>query len=398
MTVISKPSTTHEPPPTTTKPDRLLSLDLLRGLTIGFMILVNNNGDGIRAYWPLKHADWNGFTPTDLVFPTFLFLVGISTVLSTAHRLARGATRQSLFLHTLRRAVILFLLGILVNSFPLFHLHTMRFYGVLPRIAICYLIVATLYIFRPEWRTKAALAVVALVGYWILMRFVPVPGYGTPTHEIPLLDRDANLTAWLDRQIFSASHLYERTRDPEGLLSTLPALATALLGLLTGVWLRTTHTLAYKARGIAIAGLSCVLLGGLWNLTFPINKKLWTSSYVLFAGGLSLLLLALAIWIVDLRSAKQSHSEAAKRSPLFTPLLVFGTNAITAYVFSELLAATFDYIRVGSGINLQQALYRSILGAVPDPAFASLLYSLGFVLVCWLVVYPLYRQKIFIKI
>jgi predicted acyltransferase len=395
--MTSKASTAHKPLSALTKPDRLLSLDLLRGLTIGFMILVNNSG-GAAAYWPLKHSEWNGFTPTDLVFPTFLFLVGISTVLSTASRLAHGATRQSLFLHTLRRAVILFLLGIVVNSFPFFHLHTMRFYGVLPRIAICYLIVATLYIFCPEWRSKAALAVAALVGYWLLMRFVPVPGYGTPAHEIPLLDRDANLAAWLDRHIFSASHLYERTRDPEGLLSTIPALATTLLGLLTGVWLRTSHTLARKARDIAVAGLSCVVLGGLWNLSFPINKKLWTSSYVLFAGGLSLLLLALAIWIVDVHRAKQTHPESARRPRLFTPLLVFGTNAITAYVFSELLASTIGNIHPHPGVNLQQSLYRSILSAVPDPAFASLLYSLGFVLICWLAAYPLYRQKIFIKI
>jgi len=398
MTVMSKPSTAHEPRSTQTKPDRLLSLDLLRGLTIGFMILVNNNGDGARAYWALKHAEWNGFTPTDLVFPTFLFLVGISTVLSTASRLARGATRNSLFVHTLRRAVILFLLGIVVNSFPYFHLHTMRFYGVLPRIAICYLIIATLYIFSPGWRSKAVLAVAALAGYWILMRFVPVPDFGTPTHEIPLLDRYANLAAWIDRHIFSASHLYEQTRDPEGLLSTLPALATTLLGLLTGVWLRTGHALARKARAIAIAGVTCVLLGGLWNLSFPINKRLWTSSYVLFAGGLSLLLLALAIWIVDVRSAKQSHPDVARRSGIFNPLLVFGTNAITAYVFSELLASAIDNIRTGPGVNLQQALYRSIHSVVPDAAFASLLYSLGFVLACWLVVYPLYRQKVFIKI
>jgi predicted acyltransferase len=398
MTVMSQPSTAREPQFTQTKPDRFLSLDLLRGLTIGFMILVNNNGDGGRAYWALKHAEWNGFTPTDLVFPTFLFLVGVSTVLSTASRLARGATRQSLFLHTLRRAVILFFLGIVVNSFPYFHLHTMRFYGVLPRIAICYLIVATLYIFRPEWRSKAALAVAALVGYWLLMRFVPVPGYGTPTHDIPLLDPYANLTAWLDRQIFSASHLYEQTRDPEGLLSTLPALATTLLGLLTGVWLRTRHTLAHKARTIAVAGIICTLLAGLWNLTFPINKKLWTSSYVLFAGGLSLLLLALAIWIVDVRSARKSHPGVATRAGIVTPLLVFGTNAITAYVFSELLASAIDNIHTGPGVNLQQTIYRSTHSVVPDAAFASLLYSLGFVLVCWLVVYPLYRQKIFIKI
>jgi predicted acyltransferase len=398
MTVVSKPSTGREQQFTQTKPDRLLSLDLLRGLTIGFMILVNNNGDGAHAYWALNHAVWNGFTPTDLVFPTFLFLVGISTVLSTASRLAHGATRQSLFLHTLRRAVILFLLGIVVNSFPFFHLHTMRFYGVLPRIAICYLIVATLYIFSPGWRSKVALAVAALVGYWILMRFVPVPGLGTPTHEIPLLDPYANLTAWLDRHIFSASHLYERTRDPEGLLSTLPALATTLMGLLTGVWLRTSHTLVHKARAIAIAGLSSVLLGGLWNFSFPINKRLWTSSYVLFAGGLSLLLLALFIWIADIRSAKQSLPEAAKRPRFSTPLLVFGTNAITAYVISELLASAIDSIHTGPGVNLQQTIYRSIHGVVPDAAFASLLYSLGYVLVCWLAVYPLYRQKIFIKI
>jgi len=398
MSVMSKPSTGREPQFTQTKPERLLSLDLLRGLTIGFMILVNNNGDGAHAYWALNHAVWNGFTPTDLVFPTFLFLVGISTVLSTASRLAHGANRQSLFLHTLRRAVILFLLGIVVNSFPFFHLHTMRFYGVLPRIAICYLIIATLYIFSPGWRSKAALAVAALVGYWILMRFVPVPGFGTPTHEIPLLDPYANLTAWLDRHIFSASHLYEQTRDPEGLLSTLPALATTLMGLLTGVWLRTSHTLAHKTRGIAVAGLSCVLLGGLWNFSFPINKRLWTSSYVLFAGGLSLLLLALFIWIVDVRSARQARPEVGRRSGLFTPLLVFGTNAITAYVFSELLASAIDNIHTGPGVNLQQTLYRSIHGIVPDAAFASLLYSLGYVFVCWLAVYPFYRQKIFIKI
>ena len=255
------------------RPGRLLSLDLLRGLTIGFMILVNNNGSEAVAYWPLKHAAWNGFTPTDLVFPTFLFLVGISTVLSTASRLAQGATKGSLFLHTVRRAAILFLLGLLVNSFPQFHLHTLRVYGVLPRIAVCYLVVATLYLVWPGWKDKVVLVVAALVGYWVLMRFVPVPGYGVPTHDVPLLDHDGNLVAWLDRQIFSASHLYERTRDPEGLISTLPALGTALIGMLTGLWLRTGRTLGEKARGIAVAGLSGVLLGAVWNVWFPINRR-----------------------------------------------------------------------------------------------------------------------------
>jgi predicted acyltransferase len=359
------------------------------------MIFVNNNGDEAHAYWPLKHAAWNGFTPTDLVFPTFLFLVGITTVFSTSSRLVQGATRQSLFLHVLRRSVILYLFGLVVNSFPYFHLHTMRFYGVLPRIAICYLIVASLYLISPSWRNMAALAVAALAGYWILMRFVPVPGYGIPTLDIPLLDRDANLTAWLDRQIFPASHLYERTRDPEGLLSTIPAVATTLLGLLTGVWLRTQRTLAQKITGIAIAGLTGVLLGGLWNLSFPINKKLWTSSYVLFAGGLSLLLLALCLLIVDLPEKNPDKPEHPR--PL-QPFLVFGTNAIAAYIFSELLQSAIASIHLQPNLNVQQWLYRSIQHSVPDPAFASLLYSLGFLVVCWLFVSVLYRRKIFIKI
>jgi len=395
MTTMSAPSETPWPSLTGARPARLLSVDFLRGLTIAFMILVNNNGDELRAYWPLKHAAWNGFTPTDLVFPTFLFLVGISTVFSTASRLAQGATRQSLFLHVLRRSVILFLLGLLVNSFPFFNPHTMRFYGVLPRIAICYFIIASLYLISPGWRSKAVLAVSALGIYWILMRFVPVPGYGVPTHDIPLLDRDANLTAWLDRQIFTASHLYEHTRDPEGLLSTISALATALLGVLTGIWLRTQRTLNQKITGIAIAGLTGILLGGLWNLSFPINKKLWTSSYVLFAGGLSLSLLALSLFLVDLpkkKSLKQNHDGLLK------PFFIFGTNAIVAYVFSELLAGALFSIQVHPNVNMAQLIFRSIVHAVPNVPFASLLYALAFVVVCWLVVAALYRRKIFIKI
>ena len=381
------------------KPARMLSLDVLRGLDIAFMILVNNNGDERHAYWPLKHAAWNGFTPTDLVFPTFLFLVGISTVFSTASRLAQGATKLSIFLHTLRRAAILFLLGQVVNNFPFFHLHTWRVYGVLPRIAICYLLVATFYLIRPNWRSAAAIAVGALAAYWILMRFVPVPGYGLPGRDIPLLDPDRNLVAWLDRQIFSAPHLYERTRDPEGLLSTIPALATALFGLLTGMWIRTSRSLADKAKGIAIAGLTGVILGALWNFEFPINKKLWTSSYVLFAAGLSLLLLALSIWIVDLRGKSTSGAAPRKPSPWLRPLVVFGTNAIFAYVFSELLASVGFTVRLGNGgTTLQQCCSQGLLHVVPNAAFASLLYSLIFVAICWVPTYVLYRKGIFLKI
>jgi predicted acyltransferase len=384
--------------PVLVKPARMVSLDVLRGLTIGFMIMVNNNGDGQKAYWAMKHAAWNGFTPTDLVFPTFLFLVGISTVFSTAARMAQGASRLSIFLHTARRTAILYLLGLVVNSFPFFNLHTMRFYGVLPRIAICYFVVATLYLISPGWKDKVALIVAALVGYWLLMRFVPVPGYGLPGRDVPLLDHDGNLVAWLDRQIFSASHLYEGTRDPEGLLSTIPALGTALIGLLTGLWLRTSRTLGEKARDIAIAGISGMVLGGIWNIWFPINKKLWTSSYVLFAAGLSLLLLALSIWIVDIRSQRQPDADPARRSWLFMPLLVFGVNAIAVYVLSELLPGIFENIHVSPGVNFLHWCYLAILNIVPDPAFTSLLYSFAYAGVCWIPMYVLYRKRIFIKI
>jgi predicted acyltransferase len=384
-----------ERPVSVEKPARLLSIDLLRGLTLAFMILVNDNGSEAGAYWPLKHAAWNGFTPTDLVFPTFLFLVGISTVLSTASRIARNESKSAMFLHVLRRSVILFFLGFVVNNFPFFHPATLRFYGVLPRIAICYLIVATFYIYFPGWRSKAVALVAALAGYWILMRFVPVPGLGVPTHDIPLLDRDANLTAWLDRQIFSPLHLYERTRDPEGLLSTIPALGTILMGLLTGLWLRTAHSLKTKATYLLPAGILSVVSGLLWNISFPINKKLWTSSYVLLAAGLSILMLTFFLWIADVR--KQSNQEQGRpfRS---TALLVFGTNAIFSYVLSEVLATIFNLVHVG-GISLQQTLFQLCNRAIPNVAFASLTYSLGYVALCWVLVYVfLYRKQIFLKI
>jgi predicted acyltransferase len=379
---------------------RWLSVDVLRGLTIGFMIMVNNNGGGDQAYWAMKHTDWNGFTPTDLVFPTFLFLVGISTVFSTQARLAKGDSKSSLLFHTIRRAFILFLLGIIVNSFPYFHLHTMRFYGVLPRIAICYLIVGILYLYSPSWKNKAVLAVAALIGYWILMRFVPVPGYGVPTHTIPLVDRDANLAAWLDRQIFSAPHLYEHTRDPEGLLSTLPALATALIGMLTGIWLRSTRSIVAKARGIAFAGCAGLITGGLWNFTFPVNKKLWTSSYVLYAAGWSLLLLALSIYLIDIRNARRTSAHTddldAQTRRRYMILLVFGTNAIAAYVLSELLPGALDLIHPHPSIL--RSFYLGILHVIPYAPMASMIYCIVFAAICWLPIYVMYRRRIFLKI
>ncbi|MFT3791357.1 MAG: heparan-alpha-glucosaminide N-acetyltransferase domain-containing protein [Rudaea sp.] len=380
--------------PTAAPPQRLVAIDLLRGLTVAFMILANNNG-GEDAFWFLKHADWNGFTPTDLVFPTFLFLVGVAIPYSVEARLARNDDVGTLVKHILWRSAILFLFGLVVNNFPLFRLDTLRVYGVLQRIALCYLVLATAYVRGLRWRGALALAAGALVGYWLLMRFVPVPGFGMPVRDVPLLDPDRNLVAWIDRRIFSAGHLFEKTRDPEGLLSTLPALATAALGVATGLWLRGAAPLRTKIRSIVLAGIVCVAIGALWNFGFPINKKLWTSSFVLFAGGWSLLLLAAMLRFTD---ARGSANGANSRSGWQRFLLVFGTNTIFAYMLSELLAALLWTIPVGNDVSLQQGIANVLGRIVADGTAAATVYSPLYLAVCWVPTWLLCRKRIFLKI
>ena len=369
---------------------RLLSLDVTRGITVAFMILVNNNGDE-HTYRALLHARWNGWTPTDLVFPTFLFLMGASIVFSFDARLGRGVPRATLLTHTLRRSIVLFLLGLVVNGFPFFPWGTLRIYGVLQRIAICFLCASLVYLWDRGATSKIAIVIFALGGYWFLMRWVPVPGFGVPGRDIPLLDRNANLVAYLDRHIFPG-RLYEGVRDPEGLLSTLPALGTTLLGMLTGMWLGSKRSLGQKAGGMLAAGLAGVLMGELWNTWFPINKKLWTSSYVLFAAGWSLLLLALCYWAIEIRGWKRTWTYI---------WLVFGMNAITAYVFSELLASALYAIKLRAGtatISLQEAVFKKVFAGGYSPELASLAYAVCFVLICFLPVAVLYQKKIFIKV
>src|ERR1700677_347154 len=367
---------------------RLMSLDLFRGATIAGMILVNNAGDEPASYWPLKHAQWNGWTPTDLVFPFFLFIVGVAMPFSFSARLKRGDSRRELLRHVLWRGVVLFALGMFLNGFPSqYHLASWRVYGVLQRIAICYVISAILALWT-NWRTWIVVIVGCLFGYWILMRFVPVPGFGVPTHDIPLLDPDHNLAAWLDRRLL-AGHLYEGTRDPEGVLSTIPAVATSLLGMLTGQWLRSSRSAQSKALGMVLFGVIGVAAGKILDLGFPINKKLWTSSYVIFTAGLALLCLALCYWIADVK----------KWLSLWTkPLLVFGTNAIAAYVFGGAISALLDHFQTVGGMSWQESIYENTFVPLANPANASLLYASAYVLVCWVGMWLLYRKGIFLKI
>lgn len=371
-------------PPST----RLVSLDVARGITIAFMILVNS-GVQNYSYSALQHAPWNGWTPTDLVFPTFLFLVGVSLVFSFEARLAQGATRSSLMLHTVRRAATLFLLGIVVNGFPFFPLDTLRIYGVLQRIAVCFLLASALYLLDRRPASKIALIVIALAGYWVMMRWIPVPGFGLPVRDIPLLDPDRNLVAVVDRHIFPG-RLYEGTRDPEGLLSTLPALATTLLGMLTAMWLRSTQTPTRKAIGMLVAGVTGISLGIFWGHWFPINKKLWTSSYVLFAAGCALLLLSICYWTVDVKKWRKGWTY---------PWLVFGMNAIGVYIFAELLSATLSAIHAGGAhVSLSGYLYLKYFAKIPSRPLSSLADALCFVAICFLPAAWLYRKKIFLKV
>ena len=431
-------------------PQRVLSVDVLRGLTIALMILVNDPGDWSHVYAQLDHSAWNGFTLTDFVFPNFLFLVGVSIVLSLSSRIARSAGgildptgKRSLALHILRRAFTIFAIKMFLSAFPHFHLGHLRIFGVLTRIAVCYLVAGLICLAvwntRHRARTLVAITAVLLVGYWAIMRFVPVPGFGVPTHAMPILDPDRNLAAWLDRGFnaftrhwLHTGSLYNHTRDPEGLLSTLPAIATTLIGCLTGLWLRRANgpdptpiarhserssespyfvfaapqiSPSQCLRGLLGVGTSCALAGLLWSHTFPINKNLWTSSYVLFSAGLSLLLLALCYWLIDLRRLNQKPLGKA----LLWPWLVFGSNAITAYVVSDLFVEIALWIKVPAGALVNPAnpaapitawlwTYRHIFARHDSTQVTSVAFALAFTAVCFLPNWLLWRKKLFLKV
>ncbi len=386
--------------PTHTPLKRMLSLDALRGLTIAFMIMVNNNG-GPGAWPQMKHSLWNGFTATDLVFPTFLFVVGISIVFAFEARLARGAAPAQLARHTAVRALILFAFGVVVNNFPRFHFVHMRFYGVLQRIALCYLVVGFFYLWDRRVSTKIAALAGCLIGYWILVRWIPVPGAGMPGRDIPFLDHNLNIVAWLDRHLMPG-HLYEdiplhNARDPEGLLSTIPAIGTTLIGLLTGIWLRAHRSVRSKTTGLVAGAIGCLVVGYIWAQWFPLNKKMWTSSYVLVAAGWSLAIFALFFYVME---QKGWCSKGWSRS-LVWPWLVFGSNAITAYMISELLPGVLLNIHFrwdGLPENVIGWSHLTVFSRIPDPAWAAFAYSITYTAICFLPIWALYRNKIFLKV
>jgi predicted acyltransferase len=361
---------------------RLLSLDAFRGLAIAGMILVNNPGSWTHVYAPLRHAEWHGWTPTDLVFPFFLFIVGVAIPFSFGKRLDRGDSRGGLVRHILRRSAILFGLGLFLAAFPRFDLANLRIMGVLQRIGLVYLVAAPTFLFLGR-RARVNLSVVLLLGYWALLTLVPVPDYGPGD-----LSPDGNLGAYLDRMLMDG-RLWQGTWDPEGLLSTLPAIVTTLLGIFTGEWLREDRQPMTKVAGLLGAGVLGVAAGLVWDPVFPINKNLWTSSYALFTAGLGLLLLGLFFWIMEVKKAEKWAQ----------PFVVYGMNAIAVYLASGLMARLLGIIRIGDEeVSLKGWIYEHVFEAWAGPLNGSLFFALSYVGFWLAIMWILYRRRIFIKI
>ena len=379
--------------PVTGTPARLMSLDIFRGLCVAGMILVDNPGSDEGAYWPIKHAQWNGWTAADLIFPSFLFLVGVSLVFSFSERLRRGETRKQIFLHAVKRSLVLIALGLVTNVSPIIgvDLHAWRIEGVLQRIALCYLIAGALVLWTSRRAQLAAIAA-CLVGYWAILRFAPVPGLGTPVHDFPFMDPDRNLVAWVDRTLFPG-RLYNGTRDPEGLISAIPALATALMGVMTGYWLRGEKSPRTKAVVMLAFGVVSFVAGLVWHHWFPINKNLWTSSFVLLTAGFALMFLALLYWILEIKQWRKFWT---------MPVLVLGMNAIGGFVADSLVwgpGYTFTVTGPnGAAVSWHGAAQERLISWGLSPPIASLSYSMAAVLFCWALLWLLWRKRIFLKI
>lgn len=366
----------------TVQTGRLLSLDVFRGGTIAAMILVNNNGSD-QAYAPLLHAEWHGWTFTDLVFPFFLWIVGAAMTLSFARRVERGANPHTLLMHAVRRSALIFLIGLLLNGFPRYDLSTIRIPGVLQRIAVCYLCASAIFLY---FGTRARIAITAalLAVYWICMKTVPVPGCGAGSMEV-----DCNFARWID-SMFLYGHMWSesRTWDPEGIFSTLPAIATTLFGIFAGQILSLRRTAEEKASWLFLTGNVLIFTGLVLSTWMPINKKLWTTPYSVFTAGLAFAVFASCYWVVDVRRWRR-----------FTkPFAIYGMNALAVYIFSGLFARLISMIRFGGGESLRALAWRHVFEPLGSPPNASLAYSLSHVLVCFAVAWFLYRRNWFFRV
>ena len=382
--------------PAASGPARLISLDVFRGLTIAGMILVNNAGDWSHVYPALAHVEWNGWTPTDLVFPFFLFIVGVAMPFSFSKRLAKGESRGKLLKHVFARSLMLISLGMLLSGIPNFDFSHRLILNVLQRIGLIYLMSGTIFLFT-DVVSQAVVAVSCVVIYWILMLAVPVPGYGAG-----VLAPVGNMWWYVDKVLLQGWHQHllvvgqYRLHHAEGILSLIPSISTVLLGSLTGHYLRSGRSGIEKAAGMLVFGNFGILIGSVMAIWFPINKLLWSSSYVVFTAGVALEVLGVCYWLVDVRGFKKWTQ----------PFLVFGSNAITSFFLSTFVALILDIVFVsvsspaGAAVreSLKSVIYNAVFAPLASSYNASMLYSIAYLLLWYGVMYMFYRKKIFIKI
>jgi predicted acyltransferase len=412
------PSNAADLAPTAPPPrERLLSLDVFRGMTVAGMLLVNDPGSWANIYPPLEHAPWNGWTPTDLVFPFFLFIVGITTYLSLSGRRARGDSEIAIRAQIVRRGALIFLFGLLINGFPYFtwgdvpgvadptllqrmgdRLLHWRIMGVLQRIGLAY-VIAGLFTLRTSLKQQIIIITTLLIGYWVVMTVLPVPGEGT-IGALLLGDPQRTMAAWTDRLVLDWSrwglgnHLWvsSLTWDPEGVLSTIPAVATVMLGNLAGRWINERRPLSERLAGLSAAGALGMMAGLMWNWVFPINKSLWTSSYVLFSAGVAALSLATIMWIVDFHKSRKWTR----------PFVIYGVNPTVAFVGSGVMArCIYSIFKVDSGgrrISLEAGIYEKLFASWLSPINASLAFAITFVLFWYGILYVLYKKNIILKV
>ena len=430
-------------------------------MTIAGMVLVNNPGTWSAIYGPLKHAEWHGITPTDYVFPFFLFIVGVAIPIALTKRMRNGITRD-VYWKIVQRAATIFALGLLISMIPFFQFNdstgipyaikillvlsfsaalllyllekktaaaitagisaltvlvfyfaggeivwydfaTMRIPGVLQRIAVCYLIVSLIFL-HTNWKQQTAIGIGLLLLYWGLMTLIPVPGCEVTTID----DKACNLAAWLDRTILTEAHIWRSAKvfDPEGILSTIPAIVTTLSGVLAGSWIiRSTRRSDDKseirnpkseietAAGLFFFGTLLLALGWSWSLVFPLNKSLWTSSYVLYTSGLALLTLAFCYFLIEIKGYRRWA----------WPFVVFGVNALALFVFSGIMARLLGMVRVagadgGREVPLQQWIFNNVFASWASPINASLAYAICFILLWLFLMWLLYRKRIYVKV
>jgi predicted acyltransferase len=398
--------------------ERIVAVDVLRGITVAGMLLVNDPGDPNNVFGILRHSDWNGCTLADFVFPFFLFLVGVTTHLSLRRREANGEAAIEVFTGVFKRGAIIFLLGLALNAYPFFEksavagpewlptfvqhivarLEILRITGVLQRIGVAYIVTALL-VWKATTRRVVTTSAVLLLGYWALMMIVPVPGEGAIGAQV-FNEPGRTIVAWFDRVALDWTrwglgwHMWDRNipYDPEGILSTIPSIATVLLGVLAGRWLSADVPLEKRFNTFAVVGVVGTIAGLLWGIVFPINKPVWSSSYVLFTAGAACVCLAIIGWLVDIK----------QRRGWITPWLVFGTNPIVAYVGGELLASILrssikfkiDGVRLSTGMTV----VRGLEGISVESRVASLVWALLFVALCYVLLRPMYKRGIFLKV